>query len=264
MSAKVKWYRGAWWVDVHDHGKRKKKRIGATTSDKRRAEELVKTINARLTLGAFGLAPKDERPLCCDAELRRWHTNYGATMKPTYRKLTHGLIENHLAPHFGSRDLRELREADLLDFIRRKLEDDLSPRFVRNALSVLRRVCNLLVRDGALQRNPAGGIGELMRRVGRAVAVEVEEVQAWTRREIEGLVASARAHEPGFAPLLVLLLATGLRRGEALGLQWSDVRFDEGRLTVRRAVTSQGLTTPKSGKARRVAMPASLASASAM
>ena len=57
-----------------------------------------------------------------------------------------------------------------------------------------------------------------------------------------------------------MLLATGLRRGEALGLQWSDVDFDGGRVMVRRAVTSQGLTTPKSGKARRVAIPASLAS----
>ena len=261
MGAKVKFYRGAWWVDIHDRGKRKKKRVGPTTADKRRAADLVKTINARLTLGAFGLAPKDEPPpLCCDGELRRWHTNYSATMKPAYRKLTHGLIENHLAPHFGSRDLRELREAELLDFIRVKLEDDLSPRFIRNALSVLRRVCNLLVREGVLPRNPAAGIGELMRRVGQALAVEVEEVQAWTPREIEGLLASARAHEPGFAPLLAVLLATGLRRGEALGLQWSDVDFDGGRVMVRRAVTSQGLTTPKSGKARRVAVPASLAS----
>jgi integrase len=262
MAAKVKWYRGAWWVDVHHEGKRKKKRIGPTADDKRRAQQLAKTVNARVTLDAFGLGSKDEeeRPLCCDAELRRWHLSYGATMKPAYRKLTHGLIENHLAPHFGSRDLRELRESDLLEFVRHKLDADLSPRFIRNALSVLRRVCNLLVRDGALQRNPAAGIGELMRRVGRAVAVETEEVQAWAPTEIEGLVASAKAHEPGFAPFLTLLLSTGLRRGEALGLQWADVDFDGRRLSVRRAVTSQGLTTPKSGKARRVVLTGSLAS----
>src|SRR5262245_21664794 len=177
MSAKVKWYRGAWWVDVHDGGKRKKKRIGPTAAHKRQAEEIAKKLNAALTLGAFGINQEEPASLSCDAELRRWHQAYLPTMKPAYRKLTGGLIENHLAPHFGPRDLREMREADLLDFIQRELEAGLSPRFIRNALSVLRRVCNLLVRDGALQRNPAAGIGELMRRVGRAVAVETEEVQ---------------------------------------------------------------------------------------
>jgi integrase len=54
--------------------------------------------------------------------------------------------------------------------------------------------------------------------------------------------------------------STGLRRGEALGLQWADVDFRACILTVRRAVTLAGITTPKSGRSRRVAMPTSLAS----
>ena len=46
-----------------------------------------------------------------------------------------GLIENHLAPFFGSKDLREIRETDLLSFARTKLEAGLAPKTIQNALS---------------------------------------------------------------------------------------------------------------------------------
>ena len=51
--------------------------------------------------------------------------SYGPTMKPSYRKLTKGLIDNHLAPYFGERDLRGLREADLLTYVQAKLDEGL-------------------------------------------------------------------------------------------------------------------------------------------
>jgi hypothetical protein len=103
------------------------------------------------------------------------------------------------------------------------------------------------------------GSGRSFARVGRAGASETEEAEHWTRGEVETLVRLARVHESRFAPLLVLLFATGLRRGEALGIQWPDVDLDSRVLTVRRAVTKEGVTTPKSGKPRRVPMTAGLA-----
>ncbi len=44
-----------------------------------------------------------------------------------------------------------------------------------------------------------------------------------------------------------------------MGLQWTDIDLGGGVLTVRRSLTTAGLSTPKSGKPRRVALPASLA-----
>jgi integrase len=37
-----------------------------------------------------------------------------------------------------------------------------------------------------------------------------------------------------------LLLATGLRRGEALGLKWADIELDAGKLSVRRTLVAVG------------------------
>ena len=53
MSAKVQWYREAWWVMTHFQGKRKRKRVGSTKSAKREAAEIAKKINAAIALGTF-------------------------------------------------------------------------------------------------------------------------------------------------------------------------------------------------------------------
>jgi integrase len=82
-------------------------------------------------------------------------------------------------------------------------------------------------------------------------------VAGW--EEVGQLLETARLHEPRFAPLLVVLFSTGMRRGEALGLQWSDVDFDRGQISIRRSITSAGLSTPKSGSGRSVGMTAGLA-----
>jgi integrase len=165
----------------------------------------------------------------------------------------------NLIPFFGSRDLTSITEATLLDFIKVKLAEGLKPKTIENSLSVLRRVYSVLQREERVIRNPASGIGQLMRRVGTRLASETSEVEFWETHEIETLIHIARESEPRFAPLFEFLISTGVRRGEALGLQWVDIDFDNRSIRIRRAITASGMTTPKSGKARTLKMPESLA-----
>jgi site-specific recombinase XerC len=139
---------------------------------------MARKINASLALGTFAPDREREKALPCDAELRRWHATYAPTMKLSYETLTRGHIETHLAPHFRGRDLREIRETDLLAFVRAKLDQGLAPKTVRNALSVLRRVFNLLQREGRITTNPAARIGEILRQVDRSAAAEVSVIDS--------------------------------------------------------------------------------------
>ena len=264
MSAKVVWYREAWWVRTHYHGKKRDRRIGTSKADKRRAEKIAEQINAKLTLGEFEPEDRPEaapEPILFGTRAREWHRLYAVTFKPRFHETSLAILDNHLVPYFGDRDLREISEADLLEYIRLKLDAGQKPATILTALSVLRRVLNLAARDGLITRNPANGVGRLIARVARREDSEVAIIDAWTRREAEALLAVAEEHEGRFPPLLRFLLSTGARRSEALGLQWRDVDFERGQITIRRALTKGQLVTPKSGKSRVVALAPGLASA---
>src|SRR5262245_66567358 len=138
MSAKVQWMSDAWWVVTHFEGRRKKKRLGPTKAHKRQAEKIAEKINAALALGTFKPKGDEEAPLPAAVELRGWLENYSPTLKPSTRSLAAGVIETHLVPYFGSRDLREIEEADILGYVTTKLEAKRAPRTIRNDLALLR------------------------------------------------------------------------------------------------------------------------------
>src|SRR5262245_53553295 len=274
MAAKTKWWKGAWWLLVHALRQRSVRRIGTTSADKRKADDAAAQANAALALGlegpalaqALGFAepertPETPEPVPFGPSLREWPRRHSVTFTPSYVEPRLGVIEGHLEPPFGTRDLREIREADLLDFVKATLEDDYAPATILNALSIVRRALNLAVRDGLIARNPALGVGRLIARVSRGTASEVKQVDSWTRTEVETLLQLAEQHERCFAPLLRFLLSTGARRGEAMGLRWEDVDFERSRVTIRRALTRGQAVTPKSGRARTLAMPPSLTAA---
>jgi integrase len=80
-----------------------------------------------------------------------------------------------------------------------------------------------------------------------------KEMRTWTADELGGFLDGAREHR--FAPLFTVLATTGLRRGEALGLRWSDVDLDEGRLAVRQTLLAVNnhvqFGEPKTHRSRR-------------
>ena len=71
-----------------------------------------------------------------------------------------------------------------------------------------------------------------------------KEVVAWDESEAVAFLRRAESRGTRFYPLWYLLLATGLRRGEALGLHWSDITWDGGTISVTKALT----VTPGKGR----------------
>lgn len=75
-------------------------------------------------------------------------------------------------------------------------------------------------------RNPADSC--------KPASARPREMQVLTPEEIQRLLIQAK--EDGCYELLLLELATGLRRGEILALRWSDLNFRTGALRVERQV----------------------------
>ena len=257
MAAKVyKRGDGSWWIRTHHAGKKAEKRFGPSKRDKAQAEKVAEQINAMIALGTFGKEVEEASPRAapCDKALGSWLATHQAELKPTTRSLYKGLAENHLIPHFQSMDLAEIDSTAIRAFVDGMILKGKAPGTTRNALALLRLVANSLIRQGQLDRNPVVEMKALLKRVRNATETEVEVREAWSRDEAEILLDLAWQHEQAFAPLLEILFGTGMRRGEALGLKWQDVDFDERKLLIRRSINSQGQSTPKTGRARRVVL----------
>ena len=121
----------------------------------------------------------------------------------------------------------------------------LAPKTVRHAHVVLRKALADAERMGLVSRNAAASA--------RPPAGEHAEMTTWSSEDLRDFLAAVEGHpyEIGFR----LLAATGLRRGEVLGLRWRDVDFDLGQIAVANTITEIGAETvmgpPKTARSRR-------------
>ena len=102
------------------------------------------------------------------------------------------------------------------------------------------------MRWGLIVRNPVSLV--------EAPAGEEKQRQALSPQQAAVFCSAAADHE--FEQVYLLMLATGLRIGEALGLRWQDLELERARLHVRQQMTVLpgqlvSFTAPKSKSGRR-------------
>jgi integrase len=171
-----------------------------------------------------------------------------ATTQATYA----ALARTHLTPApFGALPLDRLRPSDIEALLLAKRDAGLAEWSVRGIYKVCRQALDTPVRDGLLRRNPAAAV--------KPPTVRRSEARYLTPEEAGRLLEAAKGDR--LYPLLVLLLGSGLRRGEALALHWRDVDLAAGHMRVRwslaRVCGKLQFSQPKTEKSRRfVSLPA--------
>jgi integrase len=120
-------------------------------------------------------------------------------------------------------------------------------RTIRATLGIVSVILGQAVEDGVIPSNPCQRLGKLLPN-GQAAP----EIEVFTRRELAALLDVAQRDYSDSYPFLLTLARTGLRLGEAVGLEWRDVDLGERVLHVRRSVRKGRVSLPKNGKPRRV------------
>lgn len=133
-------------------------------------------------------------------------------------------VRVHIAPTFGKTPLRALNGADIQRWVN-KLAKVHAPRTVQYYRSTFRTALNQAVAWKLIPYNPA-----VATEIPQQEQTEVEAMEASTARLI---LAAFEGHH--LETLVTLLLATGMRPGEALGLRWSDVKIEAGYVEVKTA-----------------------------
>jgi integrase len=107
----------------------------------------------------------------------------------------------------------------------------LDRRTVNYVHTILHRAFKDAVRWGRLARNPADAADPP--RTGQ----KSDGVHAWDAATLRAFFDASRSSGDRLHALWVLLATTGMRRGEAIGLRWSDVDLDTGRLRIVQTIT---------------------------
>lgn len=98
----------------------------------------------------------------------------------------------------------------------------LSPKSIRNIHGILSKCLSTAVKLEYIRRNPAESV--TLPRVDR------KEIKPLNDGQVSKMVA--QAGNDGFGTLFKVVVFTGLRLGEALGLTWDCVDFQKNRLTI--------------------------------
>lgn len=152
-----------------------------------------------------------------------------------------------LVPAFGSRSLGELSVDEIRDFVAECAEaveaGELAPKTVNNALGTLVVCLNAAVEDGLIATNPA-------LRVQRLPPAHVERDYL----RLEEIPRYLDACSDVYRPLAELLVGSGLRISEALGLRLGDLELEEtgGMIIVYRSRKKDAIGSTKSDRFRSV------------
>ncbi|CAN3980480.1 tyrosine-type recombinase/integrase [Kitasatospora purpeofusca] len=168
------------------------------------------------------------------------------------KKTTHAKYETHvrlyLLPLLGTKGLESLSPRDVRTFLA-KVAKKSSAATAKESHRVLRSALSAACRDELIVRNVAMLV--------QPPRVTSREVKPWTLAQTRTFLSTARA-DPLYAAF-VLAIALGMRRGEIIGLRWSEVDLDDRVLVVREQVQRvRGelyADTTKSGKRRPVPLP---------
>ncbi len=244
-----------WWIFISHDGNRTSRQIG----DKAAAEAVASKIRAKLQLGEFSFdEPKKKSiPLFKDFAAGFMQTYSAMNHKASTQVSYQCALDQHLLGRFGDKPLDEITRKDVKDFIGEKLKD-LSKASVRNLKAYLSCILSEAVDDEIIQVNPVLRTGRLIKKKDDGEE-EVTELNPLTWEEKTKLENTLKEHYPAYYPLFLTALRTGMRLGELVALQPGDLDFEGGFIWVRRNCSMGKITTPKSGKGRKVDMSNGLA-----
>lgn len=153
-------------------------------------------------------------------------------------------VTKWIHPHWTGIDLNTITKSDVYDVIFNKCEGFKTQFTKRNVLKMVKRIFQLAVEEGILDRNPCTGIN---------VRVSEVESKVLTNTEVETFLNEARKSHHRFYPVWLMALMTGMRSGELYALKWPDIDFDSRIISVSKAWNSKcGITPTKSRRTRIV------------
>ncbi len=241
---------GGTWAFVVDVGtgpkRRQRKQSGFPT--KIGAEKAMLALRAGIDSGER-FEPSRER---LEDFLLEWLTTIQGAVRESTFVAYRSVIRCQAIPLLGRHRLSDLSPAHFSDAYQKLLVDGrrdgkggLSPSTVRYMHVVMRQALQAAVEWGLLGKNPVQFV--------KPPRVAQPPQRTWDRSQLQRFLVQVRGDR--LEALWWVLITTGCRRGEALGLTWDAIDWERGRLAIRQSVgrvySQIVIHEPKTARARR-------------
>lgn len=169
-----------------------------------------------------------------------------------------------IVPMLGHLKLKDIKSIHIQRFVNALEERDthldgkpgkLSASTIRRYYTVVQSVLHSALKMGLIGINPADSDRITLPKI------EEETTEIFTDEELSNLLQCLEYEPLQFKLLIHLALNTGCRRGELVGLKWSDINYKTGILTVSRSNykltgdTKINSKSTKTGKSRKIMLP---------
>lgn len=247
---------GTWTfvVDVGNAGERKQRRGRGFATRKAAQAELTRLLGT-LEQGTYVVPSRQSLGVFL---IETWLPAIEHTVKPSTFDSYRRNVRLHLAGRsIGKRPMQLVEPSDINALYALLLRGDgehraLSARSVSYVGTILHRALRDAVRWQALTRNAADAADPPR-------TAERQEMQVWSGAQLHAFLSHVEGDR--LAGAWWLLANTGMRRGEALGLRWSDLDLDAGTARITRTLITTAVQrrddpgyswgTPKTAKGRR-------------
>lgn len=221
--------RGKTWTFIYytydESGKRKQHWKGGYTT-KEEAESELEKVKAKITLG---ILEKQDSTMKLGKYLDSWFDIHKLTLQPNTINGYSNNIDRHIKPALGNIKLKDLKPAQIQRFYTSLIKDKrLSAKSVIYVHNVLKIALKSAVENGLLNENVCTKVKPPKAEKYVAHPLTLEQMKTLIK-EIEG---------KRYEVEIKLAMLLGLRRGEVLGLKFSDVDFNRHTISIQRQVST--------------------------
>lgn len=227
-----------WWIDYVYQGRRVRESTG--TASKRRAEQLLAKRQTEVLEDRFDIA-STVRPVLFAEVASEYLEVYSQQNKRPRTFQRDQILVKHLISYFGEYCLRDIKPMLIEHYRRERLASGRMPATVNREVACLKHIFSLSVRNRRASVNPAKSV--------RMLREDNIVTRVMSRQDEAKIIENAAPH---VRAIVVCALETGMRRGELLDLQWSQVNSHAGLITVEKTKTGKTREIPISSRLRGV------------
>ena len=254
MSVRVTQYRtGGWEVDIRvvlPDGSRQRERRKLSLSSRSGARRWAEARERELLIRGPAKLRREVPTL--EAFAARFLDGHARAnqQKPSGVAAKESIIRVHLIPLLGVKTLDEIT-TEHVQTVKHHLRDR-APKTVNNVLTVLNMMLKKAVEWDVIERMPC---------TIRLLPISKPAAGFYDFDEYERLVAAAKVLDSDAYLIVLLGGEAGLRCGEIIALEWSNVDLGKRQLCVQRSDWRGHVTAPKGGRLRYVPLATRLATA---